>query len=310
MKKPIRMVISFLFLAASGLAIGTRAGTEDAGPPPLNVQLLRPVALNYKASKFFITAETSVALSTRPSTTVIPTLTRIEGKTGVMPDSERVIVETLRTSVLGRYSDIELLMNPDSRVLQIHSLQSGYKDRYRLYRHFTDGAYSIKRFPTDKREAGAGLQAWSTIHEDYYPIAEAHRALQITKAEGLFYIVNVMDWNRVGARHIVNLFDPDGLIELTMDFVGTTTIETSYDKIDDKGVASRISGEVEVRKIRIDGRPLDPSANQGNFDFLNYKGGVNLFVDTRQGIVLELSGDLDYVGEVAIKLQSADFRLQ
>lgn len=289
-------------------ALPAAMAAETAPPPALRPELLKPVKLDYKASKFFITATTSVALAARPAAQVMPSLAVIKDKAGLQPDSDSVIVENITTSVLGRDTAIEVLMNPDSRVLQISSVKSGHKDRYRLYRYFFDSTYSIKRFPADKSELKSGWPNWTIVEEDLFPIAEEHRNLLITEAEGLFYVVSVLDWRNIAPRHVIVLFDTDGLIELSMDFMGEHTITTDYEEINAGGATSRIKGEVAVQQIRIDGRPLDPAANKENFNFLNYKGAVDLFVDKQKGIVVEMRGDLDYVGEVSVKLQSADYR--
>lgn len=42
---------------------------------------------------------------------------------------------------------------------------------------------------------------------------------------------------------------------------------------------------------------------------MNYQGAVNLFIDPYKHIVVEMSGNLEYIGEVAVKLQSARFNL-
>jgi hypothetical protein len=310
MKPSITAVITAfaLTVCCAISAVPGAIAAETAPPPALRPELLKPVKLDYKASKFFITATTSVALAARPAAQVMPDLAVIKEKAGLQPDSDAVIVESITTSVLGRDTAIEVLMNPDSRVLQISSVKSGHKDRYRLYRYFSDSTYSIKRFPANKSELKAGWPNWTIIEEDLFPIAEDNRNLLITEAEGLFYVVSVLDWRNISPEHAIVLFDTDGLIELSMDFLGEQTVSTDYEEIDTSGGTSRIKGEVAVQQIRIDGRPLDPSANKENFNFLNYKGAVDLFVDKKKGIVIEMRGDLDYVGEVSVKLQSADYR--
>ena len=49
-----------------------------------------------------------------------------------------------------------------------------------------------------------------------------------------------------------------------------------------------------------DGKPLDPNASTGDFNFMNYQGAVNLFIDP-YNIVVEMSSNLEYIGEVAVK---------
>jgi len=266
------------------------------------------VQLDYRASKFFITAETSVALDRRPSSEVVAGLIAPPGHQGLAPTAESVIVETITTRVLGRDTLIEVLMNPDSQVLQLSSLKSGYKDRHRQYRYLTDGTYSIKRFPADKAQVAAGWRNWTNTQEDVYPLAATHRGRIITEAEGLFYLIGVLDWQRVGERHAIVLFDTDGLIGLSLDFLGEERVTGDYEEITAAGVSSRVQVEQSLRRIRIDGHPLDPTARVENFNFLNYRGAVDLLVDTTKGIVVEMRGDLEYVGEVAVKLQKADFR--
>lgn len=249
-------------ITLSALATTANALAVERSAPPLRPEQFRPVALAYKASKFFITAETSVALSSKPAPEVIPELTRIEGLQGIMPDQDRVIVERMHTGVLGRNTDTEVLMNPNTRSLQLYSLKSGHQDRYRLYRHFSDQVYSIKRFPKNNSEKAAGWTQWSDIIEDYYPTAEENRSLTITEAEGLFYLISVLDWSQIGPHHSVILFDADGLIELTLDVAGDTKIKTDYEETNSQGVTTRIKGEIPVKQIRIDGNRWIPTPTQ------------------------------------------------
>lgn len=261
----------------------------------------RPVSLAYHASKLFISARTQVTLNARTSAEVAADLFPAPERAAPTPRGEQVIVQSLKTQVLGRDSDVTAWINPDGTLLQMSAINSGHKDRYRRYTYETDQVYSLKRYPVNDTERSQGWTSWSRSEEDLYAIEPAHQGLALTEAEALFYLVSVIDWSQASGTREVILFDPDGLIRLTLRFDGEDRVKADFRET--IGTESRdVDGEIVVQRVRMDAAPLEPGRGPQDFDFLGYKGGVDLYIDPQRHAILQLKGRYDYLGEVIIRL--------
>jgi len=281
---------------------------ETLASLPLVPEQLQPQQLQYQARKLFITADTKVQLAKSATKEVKPQLASVtEGRTR-QPDTDRTILTTIQTSVLGRHTQIHTWMNPDGGILQLNSLRTGSKLRFRQYRYLQDQVYSIKRFPVNDTEAGLPSEQWSRINEDKYPLQDGAAVLPLTEAEGLFYLLTVTDWNAVQAQHQLYLFDPDGIIELRLNLRGLKDIKVDYKLISADGTQQQVRGTVKAQQVQIDASPWHGKGKPGNFDFLGFKGNLNLYVDPQQRLILLMRGDVDVMGELDVRLQKVDYR--
>ncbi len=281
---------------------------ETLTPLPLMPEQFRPVQLQYQARKLFITANTHVRLAKPETVDIQPQLASVDDDPGRQPQASHVVWSQIDTSVLGRRTRIKTWMNPDGGILQLQSLRTGSKLRYRQYRYLQNQVYSIKRFPASDAENDWPGDKWSRISEDFYPLRNGAAALPLTEGEGLFYLLSVIDWRRTKDQHMLYLFDPDGVMELRLIMGGLQDISTDYELIDVDGTKRRIKGTVSTRQVLVEARPWQGKGDPGNFDFLGFKGNLSLFIDPRQQLIVLMRGDVDVVGEVDVRLLKADLR--
>ena len=304
MRSALQLIFGCLSLLLWSLVIQA----EPLASLPLVPEQFQPQQLHYQARKLFITADTQVQLA-RPATQAISSQLAAVAKGQVrQPDSDAIILTSIQTSVLGRHTQIKTWMNPDGGILQLESLRTGSKLRYRQYRYLQDQVYSIKRFPANDAEADLPSGQWNRTNEDWYPLNGEAVNLPLTEGEGLFYLLAVTDWNAVQDQHQVYLFDPDGIIELRLILRGLKSIQVDYQLIGADGTRQRVKGSVKAQQVQVEAGPWQGKGEPGNFDFLGFKGNLNLFVDPQQRLVLLMRGDVDVVGELDVRLQKVDYR--
>ncbi len=282
--------------------------TQAVENPPIQADKFRPADLRYQARKLFITANTHVQLSWQGRSQAQEQLHGVNDLSPLQPSSDKVALSHIETSVLGRNTQIDAWMNPDGGILQISSLRTGHKERYRRYRYLQDQVYSIKRFPSSNEETQLDWSRWSNIGEDYYSLPDGRPPVPLMEPEGLFYLLNVLDWSKVESQHKLYLFDPDGIVELTLKFIGDSQTEVDYQQKLPDGTEQRIKGKAVTQEILMMASPWKGTGQAKNFDFLGFKGTVRLFVDPQKQTVVLMRGDIDVIGEVDVRLKTADFR--
>ena len=272
---------------------------------PVAAEVPVPMHMEYQASKLFVTVTTRVSLSRLSAQEAANQLLWPEGTAapGGLPDS--IILQTLSTGFLNRNVDTQAWMRPDGSLLQLSSLNSGTKLRYRRYNYLESVVTSIKRYPANPAEESLPWQDWSDTQSDRYPLPAGKDGSQSIEAETLFYQVALADWHNPPTVQERLLFDPDGLIRLQLEDRGLTELLVDY-RLSENGETRRVSERVSCRRVGLNARPDDP-ANKAEFDFLGYKEGVEMCVDPDQGIILQLAGQYDYLGEVVIRLKSLDY---
>ncbi|WP_020406808.1 hypothetical protein [Hahella ganghwensis] len=279
-----------------------------AGDALLQPETFRPVDLQYQARKLFITANTRVQLSSTDHTQARLQLYPVADQVALLPSAEQVILTKIESSVLGRNTLIQTWMNPDGGILQMSSLRTGHKERYRRYRYLPDQVYSIKRFPSSSGESSQSWEQWSDTGEDFYTLPDNLPSNTLMEPEGLFYFLNVVDWSKTGKEQKLYLFDPDGIVELNLKFLGTTKTDIDFEEKLPDSSTQRIKESTTTQEILMEASPWKGKGQAKNFDFLGFKGTVRLFVDPDRQVVVLMRGDIDVVGEVDVRLKTLEFR--
>ncbi len=273
-----------------------------ASAADLNAETVRWSKLGYSASKFLITVNSEVNFQ------------RLEGEAGrgelsSVPEGEAkdsgsdpIVKLSLVTSLLGRQSMIDVWMKPDATVLQRTTLSTGGKQRYKLQRYMPQGAFSIRRRPGDKSEEKNDLSGWSNVSERYYTIPEAEQELPLTEAEGLFYLVAAANIAKPGDTMKVYLFDEEGTLELHLAAAELEQIKVSF--IESKaGKETKVSGKMDTLKIHASATRYADQTADANFQFLGCKGDIDLYLDLERRVIVQVSGQVEYMGTVNIRLK-------
>jgi hypothetical protein len=264
--------------------------------------------LHYAASKFFISLDTEVESHILNKEQAQKELKETDSASDILAEpTSKVFKLDLHSSYLGQDSTIVFWMNSDGSALQRVSIDSGKRYRYRRFRYFPYGAWSEKRYPKDN-EVKNNWHDWSDQHIDRYQIAIAKKEhLHLTEPVALFYLASVIPFDKIGQQYSTYLFHDNQAIKLnlTVQKIGPRTV---YFKQHLGHKTDNIYRDINVVKVRVSAFPYPNSGGKADFSFLGYKGDIDMYIDPIRRIIVELAGDVDYLGKVHIHLKNVTLR--
>ncbi len=258
--------------------------------------------LKYSGSKFFISLDTSVSVDMiskeqASSELIIPK----EGE-GKQPLADEIVKLNVKNSVVGSETDFTVWLEPDTTVLQRTSIYGGIKEWYRTYRFMSDRVYSDKRKPTNSKEKGERWNTWTNIAQGFFMLDDTEQKATVSESEALFYLIGVSDLKNKGDKTSLNMYDRSGVINATVAITGSKRVSVDYQVIKD-GQSSRVKKKVVALEAIVDARSIKADGNLEKFKFLGYKDDIRLLIDPELNAILEISGAVEYVGDVTIRLE-------
>lgn len=258
--------------------------------------------LQYSGSKFFISLDTSVSvelISKQDATNEL--IATIEGE-GKQPLSDEIVKINVKNSVVGSDTDFTVWLEPDTTVLQRTSIYGGIKEWYRTYRFMSDRVYSDKRKPAKNSEEGESWKTWTNISQGFFKLDETEQSVTISESEALFYLIGIADLKKQGDKVSLNMYDRGGVINASVTVVGSKRVSVDYKAMQD-GKTSRVKKKVVALEAIVDARSIKVDGNLEKFKFLGYKDDIRLLIDPELNTILEISGAVEYVGNVTIRLE-------
>ncbi len=273
---------------------------------PLNSDQVYWENLRYNASKFFVSfnAKVHYQLLTKEQANLSLNAKNTTHKIHWQTTTTNPQI-TLKTDVLGIHSTIDLLMNKSSKALQRTSLRTGRKNYYHQLNYGINNISSFKSRPENKKEKHTSYTQWSNKNEETYPLAANDKALPLTETEAIFYLISAAKLEKIGDHYTSYIYDKNGTIQLNFNAQAMTKLKVRY-RAHFNGKTKKIRAKVNVLRIKISAHRYHDAKNDSHFSFLGYKGDINLYVDVKKRIILQLKGKIDYVGSVAIKLKEVD----
>ena len=206
----------------------------------------------------------------------------------------------LSSNFLGKQSNISVFFEPNLNALQRSQIDSGKRNRFKLYQFLEEGVYSLRMSPRSGQKQLPRTQ-WTDKGEDHfiYP-AKLKLAQPILDATSLFYIMSSGLFNKPGDRASFVVFVKNRL--LRMNFTAKEWVDLELEYFQQKGKNKEyISGEQEVLRVVLKAVPL-VAAKVEEFEFLGLKGDLEFYIDTEKRLLVQLSGGVDIVGTVDIVL--------
>jgi len=291
----------FITLLTFQVAMMANATAEELKPDQVRWQ-----KLNYAASKFLIPMRSEVHLDRMSAESTQSELLPVPKGNAKEPGLSDVMKISLKSTVFGRHSEIKLWMMPDASVLQRTSLSTGKKDRYRTMRYMSQGAYSTRHYPADDIEESKSWDQWTSTRESRYTIQEAEQALPIGEAEGLFYVLSSSDLNVPGDSLTTYMFDEEGTVRAELEAIEMVELRVSFVETSETG-QNRVKGKLDVLKIHVNATRFDNQVGDAEFEFLGCKGDIDLFFDPKRRVIVQITGRVDHVGKVKIRLKELEF---
>jgi len=286
------------------------ARTEPLAPANnLSLNHLNWSSLKYSASKLFISVDTHIKATLLNKKQAELQLKNTNKKSDIIlqPSSSTVLRLDMDSAFLGQRSKISIWFNSDGSALQRTSQKSGHGLRYRRFRYTPDGAWSIKRHPKPD-EQNKPWQQWSNIDIDRYHIKAAKgNKLKLTEAEALFYFASVIPFNKIGNHFTTFIFSDNAVIKLEMKAEQRQKLTVNFIQKSGKS-STRIDKKINVMKVRIIASSYPPGSSKSKFSLLGYKGDIDLYIDLKRHVIVQLSGKADYLGKVSFHLNEVIFR--
>lgn len=290
------LLVMLLVTLLSLIAVSPSYATEYS---PEN---LKWNSLKYSGSKFFISLDTSVSIERISQKDAISELiTTIEGD-GKQPVSDEIVKINVKNSVVGSDTDFTVWLEPDTTVLQRTSIYGGIKEWYRTYRFMDDRVYSDKRKPAKGSEEGESWSTWTNISQGFFKLDDKEQSVTVSESEALFYLIGIADLKKQGDQVSLNMYDRSGVINASVTVTGSKRVSVDYQSIKD-GKASRVKKKVVALEAVVDARSIKVDGNLEKFKFLGYKDDIRLLIDPELNTILEISGAVEYVGNVTIRLE-------
>ncbi len=257
--------------------------------------------LELEATKFFITARAEVELAGRPASEAVAELLDPGDHLALAPRGARSFRLDLRTRILSRDSRVRFWFDPgDARALQRSSHDVSKKRlRHRTYRYL-DGAVFSRTLQPDEGEEAKPYQSWSRVDDKIF-VSQAGGAV-VTEAAALLYLIPAGPFHTTGDRRQVRVFTRGKVREVDVEVAAKEHIEVGYAKVAGASEAA-VDGEVEVLRVAV--RPRSSDEKDDDFKLLGLEGDIDIFLEPETRVPLLVSGRIDFVGTVHLRLKRA-----
>jgi hypothetical protein len=293
-------VESLLLLALLALVPGP-AGARDPALDPARVGWSE---IRMTARKFFLTAESRLALRVVPGDAVTPGLLAVDNRQFTPLAAGKEVLELVYdTRGVGRKSQLTLLMDPVSgAALQRVQHDQGGKPRFRTYRFGLEGAYHRTFWPATASEETLPPGAWTRTTEGLraYPLPpDEHPVMEAT---GLLYAIAAAPLDRPGDAADMLVFRRRDTQAVRVTVLPPRQVAVRYDEVRPTGTVRR-DGTVTALRLSLRGVPGPGGDPQDqDVELLGLRGELELLLDTATRAPLELSGDVKVVGNVTLQL--------
>lgn len=301
--KKIKLAL-ILGFAAICLIYGLETHAVDLKPPSWK-------KLNFVTSILFFTAESVIEFDKVDSTSVKPQLSTSKYGEPLLDGKREVNNILIQTKFLGKTSNISLFFESNLNTLQRTQLDSGKKNRFKAYQFLEKGVYSLRSTPVPGEEQQS-YTAWTGRSDEYFQYPTNFNVQKpVIDSSNLFFIMTSGIFKKPGDKVTFTAFVKNRLLDLSM--VAQEYVELNVEYIERKnGRKEYLEEEVEVLRISVVPHVYSGPENKGQkqsseFKFLGLNGNLQFYVDTKKRLLVQLSGNIDIVGNIDIILSEVEF---
>jgi hypothetical protein len=271
----------------------------------LDTSRVRWSKLTYRAKKLTFSAGTELELSSVAAAQAKELLVTPESGAPRAPAATGVTLLKMETSGMGQDSLTQLWINPgDATALQRDQHDRGKRKRWRAYRYLDDGVASVTHRPASGEESGSP-EAWSDRSTGLFEYPEwlGDGAL-ITEPAAIFFIASAAKLDKAGDSIQVPVFTKNKLLLVELKVEGSDQLRANYTEVSSSG-ERQVSGRVDTVRILLDSRRLGPESTEGDFEFLGLRGDVEMWLDKKTRVPIQISGRVPVAGKANVRLQRA-----
>lgn len=304
------LVVVALFVQAPVLQAG---GNPVPGNPPIDPGASAPVwqELQFSAGNIAGSVSTSIMLVDLPATALndAPYTTLENVELQIIPDALSMLeIQGEAKTLVGGGSETRGKIWFDPRtgsVLQRDRLKPGKKGVRKIYRFARDGAMRIRQEPADRQEARGSPDNWSKVKETFYPYdLAAAKCLFVSDPALLVYLVSAPGYPLAGTARDYCMFFDGALYRTRVIPAGNVSDEVRYTVVSN-GEETKTEGTRQLATLVLEVTPLTPGADPSDFELLEVRGDITLFVDETTGLPVRIRGQRRGIGELNIRLQRA-----
>lgn len=272
-----------------------------------SVDRLKWNGLKYSGSKLFMSLNSAVKLDVISKDEASKALIKPPKGDGKSAQSDHVVKINIQNSVVGSQTDFTVWLEPDTTVLQRTSIYGGIKEWYRTYRFMDDKVFSDKRKPAKSSEEGKPWSTWTNKRPGFYALDEMEQSVVVSESEALFYLIGIADLEKKGDEVTLNVYDRNGVIAATVKVIGTKKVSVDY-LVKQGGKSSRVNKKVTALEVVLEAKPIKEDGSLDDFKFMGYKDDIRMLIDPELNAILQMSGSIDYVGDVTIRLEQISLK--
>ncbi len=301
------LAVALALLAGAGPSFALDGVSLDGGTPDGHEELAW-TRLAFRASKLGIAIEPKVRLELVPREAAATTWEPAPpDRRPIPPPGDPVARLTLDTRFLGRESSLILWFDPTTgQAVQREQVETGSKDRRRIYRFTRDGA---ARVTWGERTTGAaGGDVWSDRHDAWEAFPDGLGERPVVETSALLHLISRADLDETGEQLVVLAFTKGQVLEVTARVEGWVSQHVDYRLSCGPG-ESRIHGKRSLIRLSLSGRPAgepDRSRKDEPLELLGLHGEIAILVDPEYRVPVALEGRIAFFGKVRVRLREAD----
>ena len=255
----------------------------------------------FKASKLFVSTKTTVDLKKISGPEVASTLIASGKPQDLKLAGSDGLYMKLHAKYWGRDVVTRSWIEPDNaQALQRLTTESEDRQRYKFYRFTDSGVFRVRKKPRDNEE-DLSAEKWTDVSDRFYdyPAGGGNRPV-VTLPIGIFYVLATAELNAPGDKIEVPVFSTKYFNLVTITVEGTTRFKADYKETSASGRRNKVNNRVDALRISL--RPRVIGTGEIDFYFLGLKGDVDVVLDKKHRVPLQLNGEVEKVGDLEINL--------
>jgi hypothetical protein len=297
--KPLKILTLLLILAAGLVYLHATLAMDYID----NGKNLGWRQLEYRASKFFLTAESTVTLDKKPAAEVIDKLVTSDKHDVLLPQGDSVFIVTTDTDNFGTRTRYTMWFDGNATILQRLKVRTGDDNDVSVNRYTADGYLDYwKKFSNKKFSVNLpNVKGYSHRYEAYPDTGKLNG--HISESAAFLYLVSMLKLQEVGDSAQFTVYTHGKLTNVILKVKGRQKLDVDYELVSQRH-GRQIEGERETLKIAI--VPVDASGKRvKDFKLMGVKGRLYMYLDVKDRLLLQISGDAKVLGRVNIKLRKA-----
>ncbi|RPJ16655.1 MAG: hypothetical protein EHM37_01825 [Deltaproteobacteria bacterium] len=213
----------------------------------------------------------------------------------------------IRIDIIGRrplWLENHVGLDPcDGTPLYLIRTRVGLDDYYQQFRFTQEGVFRRQREPGSAAEAAGPPEFWSKLGEHFYAYPPGEKCVPVLETSTLMYLVSVAPADMLHDLPPLCVFHKRQLHRVSLQ--NTSAEPIGFDYLEKKGESeTRRSGMAQVRKIKIESRPI--GSYRGEVEDL-FGNGAMLYLSTVGRVPVMISGEMTLIGRVDLKLSEVRY---